>query len=359
MNGSWNYFDQDFVLGAGPFVARTHDLMLEANTTVSPVDHLNLIAGGTISRYSGRADNAGFPSLPKYGELWFSGYVQGDWRPIPLLKLIAGGQVNKPAGVEANVVPRAGVIFNFTPEFGAKLLYGQAFRSAMEAENSLVVPGVVFGNPSLLPETVATFDAQLFYDSPRYAVALSVFRSSQKNLITRVPVAPGDPARVYANAGTNGADGGELEGRVRIVSGLSAQGSLSYSRNKNGAGVTNVTHMPNLLGKLGVAWEAPRGITLGSWFEYVGSSSDVAVVNPAVKELNPKANGYPYWSANARFDLQQLVDASWMPPLELQVYGQNLLGVESWDAEFSRRVVNTLPARAGRSVFAQLQLTLQ
>lgn len=54
--------------------------------------------------------------------------------------------------------------YNLNEPWGIKLLYGKAFRGALPTERFIMAPSVV-GNTALNPETVETFDAQLFYNN--------------------------------------------------------------------------------------------------------------------------------------------------------------------------------------------------
>jgi len=56
-----------------------------------------------------------------------------DW-----LKLVAGMQMNKPEDIKNDFSPRLGAILNFNNHWGAKLLYGEAFRSGNGTERKFV-----------------------------------------------------------------------------------------------------------------------------------------------------------------------------------------------------------------------------
>ncbi|MCP5105581.1 MAG: TonB-dependent receptor [bacterium] len=68
-----------------------------------------------------------------------SAYAQLDYKPVEVLKLIVGIQVNKPHKGDMDIVPRLGAILNLGKEFGIKALYGQAFRSPSPVEINIFV----------------------------------------------------------------------------------------------------------------------------------------------------------------------------------------------------------------------------
>jgi outer membrane receptor for ferrienterochelin and colicin len=63
-----------------------------------------------------------------------AGYFQLNYTPTEKLKFVAGAQLNDPEGLSTDIVPRANIITHFTKKLGAKLLYGEAFRSGSAFE---------------------------------------------------------------------------------------------------------------------------------------------------------------------------------------------------------------------------------
>ncbi|HZH03480.1 MAG TPA: TonB-dependent receptor plug domain-containing protein, partial [Myxococcaceae bacterium] len=120
--------------------SRSRDYLAEVSVNGKLFRGLNLLVGGVADyQTGGRANGAPPPPgqgvevplsiIRPYDWIWWSGYGQVEYRPVSLVKLVAGAQLNKTNRVKAALVPRFGTIFNFTPELGAKLLYGEAFHS--------------------------------------------------------------------------------------------------------------------------------------------------------------------------------------------------------------------------------------
>src|SRR6185437_7644428 len=78
-----------------------------------------------------------------------------------------------------------GAILTMDSGFGAKLLYGQAYRNGTGQERGSQVPGFNYGNSALKPESIDTVDAQISYGRPIYSVALTYFHSDQNDVISR------------------------------------------------------------------------------------------------------------------------------------------------------------------------------
>ena len=109
-------------------------------------------------------------------------YIQHEHKLTDSVKLIGGLQANKIGNIALNVVPRAGILWNFADLLTLKVLYGGAFRAPSLNEILLKNP-VLSGNPNLVPEKVSTLNVQLSYQSKRLQASIGYFRSRQINLI--------------------------------------------------------------------------------------------------------------------------------------------------------------------------------
>jgi outer membrane cobalamin receptor len=122
-------------------------------------------------------------SLPFYKYTSLSLYLQGDYRPIPELKLIVGTQINKPEGIDPELTPRLGVIWNLHPNWGVKLNYAQAFRNPSPLEQDGIML-IRYPNPKRLkPEKVTTSDAELFAQYEHFVFSGSVWNSIHRDRI--------------------------------------------------------------------------------------------------------------------------------------------------------------------------------
>jgi len=255
-------------------------ILTEATIYGKLLDKINVVTGG-----SGDYQETEFvPENLHPNETLWSYYAQADFRLMRVLKVLGGMQYNKPEGIPGHVSPRAGLIANFTPEWGSKLLYGEAYRAPYLGETHFNEPPILTGNPTLLPEMIKTYDAQIFRQSRLVKSSLTYFNSEQNERISRAVV---NGNVTYVNSGELFSQGLELEGTVTPNNRLSLTGSYTYQTNRDQNGVHDATFMPNNMLKTGVSYVADAGITASLFNTYFGERGDVSAVNPTVLEINP------------------------------------------------------------------------
>jgi len=113
-----------------------------------------------------------------------------------LLTAQSAVQYNAPDTADADISPRFAAIAQINEHWGAKFMYGKAFRQASPVERLISAPTVV-GNAALEPEKIETIDVQIFYNSDRVSFAVTYFHSEQDDLITRIGALP----QLIVNAG--------------------------------------------------------------------------------------------------------------------------------------------------------------
>ena len=311
---------------------------LTVNGTIS--DKVNVVFGGV---YETRDKDDLDPTnvLPIYHQKTMSGYFQGDYRPVAALKLIAGGQLNKSEGLQWDFVPRLGAIYDFTQEFGVKVLYGKAYRSPYPQETSTNNVATQ-GNPNVLPEKIGTLDLQVFYSGKSSEVSATFFNSNYTNSIAKLPSVTNPLVSSYYNQGELSVSGFELEGKVTLASNVFVTGSATYQKNKEDILVT-----PKFMGKIGVMYNTDFGMKVGLFNTYFGAPKE----NTAPK-VNPAANAVNLLSANISYKLPIKL------PLELSVYAQNIFDVKYYFTEFNKNWINTFPMGPGRAVYGKVSVSL-
>ncbi len=277
--------------------------LFEVMAKIKPMEGLNIIVGGGGEKASwGKAKDPLYwgPSLVIPGDqksTFF--YAQADYR-IDMVKLIGGLQYNKLEDIDGNVSPRLGVIVDFTPELGAKVLYSTAFRKGYPNETGFNAD-VFRGNPLLQPETISTIEAQVFYQTPKAQASLTYYQSKMKDIVTRRaylkenPLGPTYPPVLdylkYLNGGTWDYQGFEAEGRISVTPRFLVTGSLSYQTNENEAGIKNATLHPNLMVKAGALYTGSRW-SLGVFDAYFGKPKATTLVNPGSAMVNKEPDAY-------------------------------------------------------------------
>lgn len=367
----------------------THYLTLGQKTNLTVGGLLNFISGQQLLPERRTADNElgyvpyniynlnlgsnpdPFPITPRYNDTWFSLYGQFSYQPVEELRLILGGQFNKVPQVPGDFVPRVALIYNYSPLWGGKLLFGQAFRSAAAAERLIDFFPIILGTPDLEPEKVSTFEAQVFHNSlsRRLRVALTFFHSRQRNLIAIDPDETYFLSGVYENTGNRQLTG--LEGELFWEIGQRWSGSFSatYQQNQqdftldNGQTikVQNITGMPEFMTKVGVSYSLGEPLTLGlfhSFFagnafnpvRYRNETGDLETLF-ARRPVNPPIGAIHWTSLKATYRVPEILGGT----LELSFYGDNLLGEEVHIPEYTVQAVNSLPGRGGRMVYGTLR----
>ncbi len=354
VNATANLMTSRWVVPIGNFKAESKDLIIEATNYLSINESFNWVAGSYAYFQSGDAEINDDPTvgIPQYAETWYSVYSQFDYSPIYNLKLIAGGQYNKVEGIDGTFVPRLGIIYKYQ-NFGTKLLYGQAFRAPFEFENGLNDPSVLAGNPNLSPEVISTLDAQLFYNTKRYQVALTYFNSSQEDLISRT--APPNPT--YINLGQLDANGIELETKLNIADKCYVTGSYTIQQNTLNDSITNATKLPESALKLGVAFNFFKNSSIGIFNTSFTDFTSIANENPAVQLVNPEPLGFNLLTANLRLDLLRLFGTDSDKELFVNVYAYNLLNEDIYYPEYVRGNINSIKARGGQAFYVKLMYT--
>ena len=378
-----NYQDNEFLRAS-------NDVLAEWTHYLHPTQRLNLVAGALTNTQTGwgtqaelKSDQSSydvrlgvnpdpFQALPHYNQTWLGAYLQADYAATRWMKLVAGGQVNKATNIAATFVPRLGSIVTINSRWGAKLLYGQASRSASFFEKNIQSVPAIVGNPKLRAEVLGTLEGQVNYTTAKVELSATYFRSHQDDLITRSNIkdslylltyrgkltsVPG-----YINRGNLDLQGVEIEGKSRLHRHLSTVGSISYQTNEDHQGQQDISGMPKLMAKLGVNYDHQRGVSLGVFNAYSGKGGDIAVYDEkgtiVTKPVNPPVAAYHNLTANLNVDLFKLLGTGKKSVLMLNLYGVNLLNAQIYYPEISRKNINSIPGRAGRSLYASVSVSL-
>jgi len=334
-------------------LAVSKSTLIEMALYASPIDNLNLIAGGYFNH------NLFLGEVLESGESHtFAGYFQGDYTVAQKLKFIAGGQFLKPENQDFRFIPRLGAIFNATKQFGIKILYSSAYRSPYPKETNIIHP-VYTGSPDLKPEMITTTDLQLFYNLDNIQLSLTGYKSKMSDLINKIKVPyainpVGDTVQfVFKNVGTQTFMGVEFEGKLSVTEKLNLIGSIIYQQNELNDSLKNAAFWPQTIGKLGVLYST-YGFSVGVWNSYFGEPTQVK--NPVV--INKKAEGYNLLTANVTFDLFEIINRQSKVKLLFSIYADNLLDADIWYPEFARQEINAMPMHSGRAIYGKITVRL-
>lgn len=324
------------------------DILFETSANYEPLENLRIIAGGSIeqAKYAGERfidDKTNSTAL----------YLQVDYKPVENLKIIGGLQWNKIEGITGNLSPRLGLIYNFNPGTGIKLLHSTAYRKAYPLETSFNHP-VFRGNKEIKPELIATSEVQLFFKRETFHLSLTGFYSKMSEIIIRkwVPdssIVPYGGYLKYFNGGTHTFRGLELEGKGFVLEELFATFSITYQENEDGNGLKDAALHPNFMVKFGLQYQDPV-VSVGVYNSFFGAPTPVSHVNPSVKELNKKAEAFSLLSLKITVNLLKLFGLNKNGELILSLEGENLLGKDIRYPDYPTKGLNTLlPLRGGTS----------
>lgn len=299
---------------------------------------LNLLFGANTANYATEF-KSGFP----YSEMNSrSAYTQIDYMLSPKQKIIAGIQLNKPEDTRSDLSKRAGFIQGFGDNWWFKLLYSEAYRSPNLQEAKINAP-TLLGNPLLNPEKVATYDAQLIYQTSKQYYAIALYDTVLDNLIVRVSGTP----TTFTNQGNVHFQGIEMEGRVEINENFSLLGNFSYQINKTNSGIKDSTFAPNMMAKLGGSYSGIGGMNIALFNSYIGHSNDQSIANSA---LNPEPDAYNLLTANVSVDTAQMWGIGKRGRSSLSLYLDNLLDENIYTPNLNyTNGTNTIPHHWGRN----------
>jgi len=380
LNATYNGYNFKFFYPSAKDDSRrvsSNDFLVEFTNYLSLATNFQIVAGALASFNSGQGVE---PSLDKDGKVFdlfqntnanpfvfvpptaqtlFSVYAQAEYRPIDGLRIIAGGQANKSPNIDIDFAPRAAVVWSITKTIGLKAMYGRAFRSPSISEQ-LRQSTNAYGNDKLQPERIGTFEAQFYYASVENGLqaAVTYYNSAGTNFIERsrpsdsLRLVNGVPVALYINASTSQYQGLELDVQSVIAGGFSLRGGASYMLQESGVQSRRFTGMPLVSAKLGVFYTHSVGINIGVFNSFVGAATDIQ----PVRVVNPAADAYNFLTANLQFRLKDILQSDAFPNVQLELYGTNLLDAGVFYPEYGRRIINTIPGRAGRAFYVSLRL---
>lgn len=352
LNLLYHHYDYDFFISGAGFTAggEAAHYLTELSNQGKLTDKLSVLFGGSYNAQDGTFHTGSV----RYDDYSLGLYGQFEYQATDWIKLISGVQFNRPEGLQANYSPRFAAIFNLGQGWGAKLLYGEAFREGTPVERYLTAPTVT-GNPSINPETIETFDAQLFFDGKHSSFSITYFHSEHKELITRVGVFPQN----IVNSGEISYQGIELEGRHDFGNNWSILGNLSYQTSDKDDGTDDATYAPDWMAKAGLSYSSPRGYQISVFNSYFAASTLQNEDVTTVSFNNKNADSYNLLTANIKFNLGEIISEPALYNVDLSFYGDNLLNEDIYFPSVNRRNVNSLPHHSGRGIYATINIKFE
>jgi len=331
-----------------------NDMLYETALSGHLTENLNFLAGINYADNKGSLKAGG----GEYRRYTTGTYFQFDHSPSDKLNLVYGLQINKVEDLDYDFSPRIGAVYQFTSNVGAKLHYGEAFRSASASETNLQIPGVI-GNPDLEPEKIKTFDGQLFYKTNSLFAAATYYHSDVKNVIF-VGANP-DVASPFPFTFLNGTaltyDGIELEGEWRPYPNWEFKGSSSYQWGKDKkTGDRDVTLTPHFMLKAGFSYHADNGLTLSAFDQYYGDTIKSVPFSTSPPISNPRAGNYNIITANLSMDVNKFAKLGRnTPQMTWSLYIDNLLDEDIYILGLTSTANSSMPGYSSRAFYSRLK----
>lgn len=311
----------------------SQNLILEPMLKNTPMEGLNLVAGGTLEY-----DEFGGRELIDHSHIIHSIYVQGDYQVNEWLKPVLGLQYNKADHEDGNYSPRFGLVIAPECNWGAKLLYSEAFRRPSAVEGYLD-SSFLLGNTELDPEIIETYEAQLNYESRVCQIDLTYFHSRQD--VIEVDFTE-RPLRFINHSGNMTTEGLELTGRIRLGSHWQALGSgITQSTRNNTSEPLMYPNYPDYMMKGGL---------MGKY-----GKAGIGVFNSYYSEGSLWHESSDNLQANISYD----VSSVWHMPKErvmLSVYVDNILDEENEQLPSDVGENEPIPHSYGRRVYATVKV---
>jgi len=342
-NLTYNLHENQFANVTRTVGLNSSDLLSEVTLFADPIDNLNITIGYLQEyRNNYEPDNGYYQSIPTYHHRPQSVYAQADYKINKSVKVIAGTQWNETSQGYEDIVSRYGFIFSPFKNWGLKLLRGEAFRAPFALETDLYDIPILVGNTKLTPETITTYDTQIFYNGRKISAALTYFKNKIEDLVIRdASVSPAS----FMNGGVQRFEGLEFEAKHILSSHWHILGSAMYQNNKQSSDL-NYSTVPDYMFKMGTGykWDYGNASIFYSYYAKPPRFDTEVVVNP-----EPEALGL--LSLNIEID-----PANWMeiPKGRANIIFrvENLLDKDIYVPEFNRGGnPNSLPDGPGATFY--------
>ncbi len=164
-------------------------------------------------------------------------FIQDSWNLRPDWDLTLGLRYDNYSDFGSTLNPRAALIWQVTPNFTSKLLYGEAFRAPSFRELYLSSNPLLLGNPALQPETIRTWELAFDWranDTLNLALTPYSYRIQDKILAESIS-GQGD-LRVMKSAGEQTGYGVEFEARWKMTKKSSLLFNYSHAHSELNGG---------------------------------------------------------------------------------------------------------------------------
>ncbi|EAR60919.1 TonB-dependent receptor [Oceanospirillum sp. MED92] len=263
--------------------------------------------------------------------------VQDQWHITPDVTLTLGGRLDHYSDFGSTFNPRAGVVWEPSPDFTGKLLYGEAFRAPSFSELYLKNNPSGIGSSSLKPEQIKSYEIVTdWIINPELQLTNTLFLYKASELIkTELK----NNVLVFQNTGANKGYGIESEFKWQLDHNLSLKGYYSHLKSKNSNTNKTIADIPRNTAYLALNSDLPGKWQINLSNHWIGSSSR--------QNGDNRENRGSYTWTTLKASKQSLI-----PGLKLAVIVKNLFDKEAF-APSSSTIPGDYPLE-GRSVWGEL-----
>ena len=292
--------------------------LLELNSVRTINERVEFLFGGAFEY----TDTRFFPST-SLDNHWHEVYGQLDFQWLSWLKIVSGLRINKAKRFDADVSPRVGLILDFESGFGAKILYGKAFRSANALETTIFRVHDVDSN-DVEREVLNTIDLQLYYNDPIIQSSLTFYHSEGERppSIINLPGGAGTELVVEPDVTYHGL---EWETKLRLSEQLYGVANMSYQDNDNTARTDIENRFPNWMAKIGISYDSGNVFSSSLFYSFIDEVKPIEDVVPDQLTVNNLASSYHLLTANLTLRIGKMFRQALFENSIVTIYADNLL----------------------------------
>ncbi len=184
-------------------------------------------------------------------------FIQDVWTINDQWELTAGVRYDNYSDFGSTINPRLALVWQATPDFTTKILYGQAFRAPTFVDLYLGNNTFSVGNPNIKPEQIDTWELAFDYRvTQNLHMATHLFKYNITDKILLEPSPGGKALNDFQNMGHWTGEGLELETRWKITDKLGLQANYSYAKGINEDSHNDIGNYPRHSASAHLNWLA-------------------------------------------------------------------------------------------------------
>ena len=226
LSGLYSGFNKHTLrLGIGYHYGDLYDIREFRNSGIDPSTGFPLPPGSGIVDFT----DTPYASSPEKARQNWHVFLQDAWIFAPDWELTTGVRYDEYSDFGATTNPRIALVWQMTPNFFSKLLYGRAFRAPSFRELYLNNIAVALGNPNLQPETIDTLELAFDYSARKNLhLALNLFAYEWRDAVRFLPIPTNPEIFMVQNAGKQKGRGFEVEARWLATKNFSVLANYGY-----------------------------------------------------------------------------------------------------------------------------------